>query len=113
MASLKTLHPQLVYPARWLYDVGKYNDPRLVVTSSRRSIGKQTRLYAAWRRGESRIPANRPGTSLHEHGLAFDMARLGIDPLSDPLLTWLGSIWTQIGGQWGGARDPVHFQVRV
>ena len=113
MASLRTLHPQLVPAARWLYAVGKYYDPLLVVTSARRSSAKQKRLYDKWQRGESRIPANRPGTSLHEYGLAFDMARIGKDPLADPLLNWLGSVWTQIGGRHGGARDPVHFQVRI
>jgi len=38
------------------------------------------------------------------------MARIGIDPLTDPLLAWLGSVWEYYGGRWGGIRDPVHFQ---
>ena len=113
MADLKKLHPQLVPAARWLYAYGKQFDPLLVVTSSRRSSAKQQRLYDKWRRGESRIPANRPGTSLHEFGLAFDMARIGKDPLSDPLLNYLGQVWQYIGGRHGGQRDPVHFQVRM
>jgi len=113
MANLKTLHPQLVPAARWIYAVGKYYDSRLVVTSSRRSMRNQARLYDKWLRGESSIPAAPPGKSLHEYGLAFDLARIGKDPLNDPLLNWLGAVWESIGGRHGGSRDPVHFQVRI
>jgi len=113
MASLRTLHPRLVPWARWIYDLGKSYDPLLVVTSARRSPGKQQQLYDKYRRGESSIPAAPPGGSLHEFGLAFDMARIGVDPLTDPLLNWLGQVWTYYGGRHGGARDPVHFQPRM
>ena len=113
MANLKTLHPQLVEPARWIYALGKYYDGRLVVTSARRSNAKQRRLWEKYVRGESQIPAAMPGKSLHEWGYAFDLARIGIDPLTDPLLDWLGWVWEQVGGRYGGRSDPVHFQVRM
>jgi len=113
MASLNTLHPGLVPWAKWLHDLGKSYDGRLVVTSARRSSAKQAELRSLWERGISKIPANRPGTSLHEFGLAFDMARIGVDPLADPLLNWLGAVWEHVGGRWGGERDPVHFQPRI
>jgi len=113
MANLKTLHPGLVEPARWIYAVGKYYDGRLVVTSARRSRRKQEELWRKYIRGESKIPAAMPGKSLHESGLAFDLARIGIDPLNDPLLNWLGQVWEYIGGRHGGQSDPVHFQVRM
>ena len=113
MASLNSLHPGLVPWAKWILAVGKYYDGRLVVTSARRSSAKQAELRRRWEQGLSKIPANRPGTSLHEFGLAFDMARLGIDPFADELLNWLGYFWELHGGKWGGARDPVHFQVRI
>jgi len=113
MADLRTLHPGLVPWARWIYAVGKQQDGRLVVTSARRSSAKQAELRRRWEMGLSKIPANRPGTSLHERGLAFDMARIGKDPLTDDLLPWLGSWWEYYGGRWGGARDPVHFQPRM
>ena len=113
MADLKQLQSGLVPWAQWIYHVGKNYDGRLVVTSARRSPAKQQRLYQKWIRGESRIPANRPGTSLHEYGLAFDMARIGVDPLDDPLLNWLGRVWEHYGGRHGGSRDPVHFQPRM
>lgn len=113
MADLRTLDPRLVPYARWLYAVGKYNDPLLVVTSSYRSPAKQARLYARWRSGLSSIPAAPPGGSLHQLGLAFDLARIGKDPLTDPLLAWLGALWESVGGRYGGIRDPVHFQPRI
>jgi len=113
VADLATLNPQLAPFAKYLYQIGKYYDPLLVVTSSRRSASKQQRLYNDWIRGVSKIPAAPPGRSLHQHGLAFDMARIGKDPLGDPLLIWLGAVWESWGGQWGGERDPVHFQPRM
>jgi len=113
MANLNTLRPGLVPWAKWILEVGRQVDGRLVVTSARRSRAKQRELYTRWQRGLSKIPANRPGTSLHEFGVAFDLARIGIDPLEDDLLMWLGYWWEYYGGRHGGKRDPVHFQIRV
>ena len=111
MADLRTLEPTVGFYANHLYQYGKKIDGRLVVTSARRDRAKQARLYSSWLSGQSPIPAAPPGGSLHEYGLAFDMARIGIDPLADPLLTWLGRVWEHWGGRYGGQRDPVHFQV--
>jgi len=113
VADLATLDPRLVPWAKYLYAIGKYYDPLLVVTSSRRSQAKQQRLYNDWIRGISKIPAAPPGRSLHGYGLAFDLARIGKDPFGDPLLAYLGAVWTSWGGRWGGERDPVHFQPRI
>jgi len=113
MADLRTLDPRLVPWAQWILKVGKYYDGRFVVTSARRSRAKQAALYSRWQQGLSNIPANRPGTSLHEHGLAFDLARIGKNPIGDPLLAWLGQVWEYYGGRHGGERDPVHFQPRM
>jgi len=113
VADLRTLHPGLIPWAKWLYAVGKFNDPLLVVTSAYRSPQHQTKLYNRWISGQSKIPAAPPGRSLHQYRLAFDMARIGKDPLSDHLLNQLGALWESYGGKWGGVRDPVHFQVRI
>jgi len=109
VADLNSLDYRLVPYAKYLYQIGKHNDGRLVVTSARRSIEKQRRLWNDYQRGISKIPAAPPGRSQHQFGLAFDIARIGKDPLQDPLLAWLGQIWESWGGRWGGIRDPVHF----
>jgi len=43
-----------------------------VVTSTVRAWAEQLQLRQKWERGESEFPANRPGDSAHEYGLAFD-----------------------------------------
>lgn len=113
MADLQTLDPRLAPWAKHLYAIGKYYDGRLVVTSARRSPAKQARLYDDYIRGLSKIPAAPPGGSLHQYGLAFDLARIGKSPLGDPLLAYLGRLWESWGGRHGGQRDPVHFQPRM
>lgn len=104
------LEPWLNPWANWLLELGRYYEPALVFTSKRRSRIEQSRLYSRWQKGESPIPAAPPGRSLHEYGRAFDMARPGIDPFTDPVLTYLGQVWTWLGGRYGGERDPVHFE---
>jgi len=113
VADLRLLDARLVPSARYLYAIGKYYDPLLVVTSGYRSAAKQAKLYQKWLSGESKIPAAPPGRSLHGYGFAFDLARIGKNPFTDPLLFWLGQVWESWGGRYGGQRDPVHFQVRM
>jgi len=43
-----------------------------VVTSTFRGWAEQLVLRNRWERGESKFPANRPGDSAHQYGLAFD-----------------------------------------
>jgi LAS superfamily LD-carboxypeptidase LdcB len=96
--------------AEQLYTLGHDYDDRLTVTSVIRSFAEQTRLYNRFLAGESGgIPAARPGTSMHELGRAFDMARPGQNPFSDDLLPQLGAVWNSWGGSWHPS-DPVHFE---
>ena len=111
MPTLRSLTPSLVPYAEYLLWVAKYNDARFVVTSARRDRIDQARLYARYQRGETTIPAAPPGYSAHEHGLAFDLARIGIDPRTDNLLAAVGGLWQSWGGSYGGRVDPVHFGI--
>jgi len=63
-------------------------------------------LYARFLRGANPFPVAPPGTSAHETGEAFDLLVTPVDYLPD-----LGALWISWGGQWGGNRDPVHFQL--
>jgi len=76
VADLNTLDSRLVPWAKWIYQVGKQQDGRLVITSARRSSAKQALLRADYLSGKSKIPANKPGTSLHEFGLAFSINQM-------------------------------------
>ncbi len=75
------------------------------VTSVVRSRQQQQILYDRYLRGLNPYPVLPPGQSLHERGLAFDMV------VDQPAL--VGAAWQRAGGQWGGAKDPVHYQYRV
>jgi uncharacterized protein YcbK (DUF882 family) len=113
MADLRTLDPRLYPYAKWLYDVAKYNSGRFVVTSAYRSPQDQQRLRERWLSGASSIPAAPPCRSLHQYGLAFDLAQLGVNVHTDSYLPLLGALWERVGGVWGGSVDPVHFAVRI
>jgi D-alanyl-D-alanine carboxypeptidase-like protein len=86
--------------ARWLISRWPYGQ----LTSTLRSFEEQTRLYDLYLRGAARYPAAPPGSSMHEVGRAFDYYA------PDYVLEQLGDIWTAVGGTWGGAVDPIHFE---
>lgn len=111
MPSLRTLHPSFrPYAERFVQLVRSSGAP-LVVTSARRSWQAQAALYKRWKRGAAGVyTALPPGRSMHQLGLAFDMATPGVDPQSDEWLAWAGPLWRSFNGVWGGAADPVHFE---
>jgi hypothetical protein len=116
--SLSTLDPDFRPWAEAMFDFARSLDRRFTVTSARRSWAEQAHLW--WSRqfdfaqfgmatGEKALPVAFPGTSAHEKGLAWDMARVGVDPFADDLLRTLGAVWKSVGGRWN-ISDPVHFQ---
>jgi len=78
--------------------------PRL--TSGRRTSGQQLKLWKNYLRGTSAFPALPPGLSPHEYGIAFDLVTSPYEALED-----VGYTWEEWGGEWGGAEDPIHFQI--
>jgi len=104
--SIHSLVPELQPYCRELVRIAGENrlEPRL--TSTRRSLQEQRDLYDRFLRGANPFPVAPPGTSAHETGEAFDMLVTPVD-----YLPALGELWTSWGGQWGGNKDPVHFQL--
>lgn len=96
-------------PAERLLAALRQVDPRFIFTSTYRSSTEQARLYNEWLSGKSLFPALPPGRSLHEYGLAVDIARFGVEAAEDPILREAGAAWRRGGGTWGGETDPVHF----
>ncbi|MCI0372640.1 MAG: D-alanyl-D-alanine carboxypeptidase family protein [candidate division NC10 bacterium] len=97
--------PWLVPYAAYLFDTAAGAGLRPRVTSVFRTRQDQARLWDRYQRGLSRLPAAPPGRSKHERGLAFDMT---VQP--PELAAAVGRLWQQMGGRWGGQRDPVHFE---
>jgi len=94
-SRLRGLHPQVEAAAEdALAWAGFYGIP-VQVTSGFRSLAEQARLRRLFLAGKSRFPANTPGDSSHNFGLAFDSTVSSAD-LSD---------WTIIR-DWIGFRVP-------
>lgn len=58
--------------AEWAHQIAHAYGIRPVVTSTFRSWEEQARLRREYEAGRSRWPANRPGDSSHNWGLAWD-----------------------------------------
>lgn len=104
------LVPALRPAANALFKVASDAGYRPRVTSVRRSLAEQTVLWNRYQRGESDLPAAPPGTSQHEHGLAFDM--VVVNNYRSREQAALGALWRSWGGRWEPS-DPVHFFVRL
>jgi len=70
--QLRGLHPQVRERAEMTLKWANKFGVRVWVTSGFRSFNEQAALRDRFLRGESAFPANRPGDSAHNHGLAFD-----------------------------------------
>jgi|SRR5882757_1389825 len=106
MPTISSLVPDLRPFAKALFDVAGANGLQPRITSARRTYIEQVRLYDRFLKGINPFPVAEPGTSAHETGEAFDMLVTPVEYLPD-----LGAIWISWGGEWGGNRDPVHFQL--
>ncbi len=83
----------------------------LTLTSGKRSSQKQADLYDAWREGRSALPANRPGTSAHEFGLALDYSVGTPYPQNKRLWEMYWQIARSVGFHALGPSDAVHIEV--
>jgi len=99
--------------AEYLLLLMRQRDPSTRVTSVKRSVTEQARLYRRYKAGVSRFPAAPPGKSKHEgtpgrggYSIAFDIMA------QDATLKWAGKLWESWGGRWGGRfNDPIHFEI--
>ena len=125
-AHLATLHPGVASRARALLLSCATAKCPMRITQSKRSSGQQAALYAQGRRSlpevnqlrsvaglgaltdaGNRIVTNaRPGQSMHEYGLAFDLCYAVGDPYQEEnhALTWeeVGALVERAGLTWGG-----------
>lgn len=107
MASLRTLDPRAYPLAAAFVRALQRAGISVIVTSTRRSLDEQKRLYARFKAGLSKYPAAPPGRSTHAIGAAFDLH------LNPPVYEAAGRVWESLGLTWGGRfSDPIHFDFR-
>jgi len=70
--ALKGLETQVREQAECAFKIAHTYGLVPVVTSVVRGWAEQLVLRKKWERGESQFPANNPGDSAHQYGLAFD-----------------------------------------
>ena len=72
MIQLAGLHPTVRTMAENAIAWANYYGLSPVITSTFRTWAEQKKLCEDWEAGRSKWPANRPGDSAHQYGLAFD-----------------------------------------
>lgn len=102
--DIKNVHPFLRTIATKLPPFLKQYGITMTVTSGYRSTAKQAQLYRDWKAGINPYPANKPGLSKHEKGLALDI-------VTNDLETLVFILRDNLGLRWAGMRDPVHFEI--
>ena len=63
--------------AEWALSWADYYGVPVTVSSGYRSLERQRQLRQEWELGRSKYPANKPGDSSHNYGLAWDST---VDP---------------------------------
>jgi hypothetical protein len=107
--KLRELHPEIEPWAVWLVNVALAQGWSVRITSAYRSVRAQRGLYNEWLMGKRFLPVAKPGCSQHQYRLAWDMVIA--EDFQGPRQKAIGSAWKEIGGSWGGSKDPVHFGV--
>jgi len=107
-ADVSGLHPSVQSRFRAMADeYYQMTGNQIKVTSARRTTQQQIKLYQDYIDGRSKLPAAKPGTSLHERGLALDIdAKQAQDLHLSGLLQKHGFTWPM------PQRDPVHIQTQ-
>lgn len=101
--NLSKIHPTLKTIARNLPRVARAAGFNVRITSGYRSYATQAKLFRDYVNGVAAYPANPPGQSKHEKGLALDI-------LTDNL-EGLVNLLTSVGLVWAGPSDPIHFEM--
>ena len=70
--QLRGLHPTVRLYAEYAHRIANHFGIEPIVTSTFRPWEEQARLRRRYLQGQSRFPANRPGDSAHNFGLAWD-----------------------------------------
>jgi len=95
------VHPLIAAVARNMPRINRALGFNSRVTSTYRTRAQQAKLYADYIAGRSSLPANQPGYSLHERGLAIDI-------VTEDLRELVGFM-EYLGFKWAGPKDKVHF----
>lgn len=117
-ARLAGLHPQVRAAAETALSWATYYGLDVTVTSGLRTLQEQQRLRARYEsclarrervypgnpNPDCRYPANRPGDSAHNHGLAFDSSV----PAAQ---LWAWTYLREYAGFYVPGNDPVHAEV--
>lgn len=114
---LARLDPRVVPAALRMLELGR---GVLTLTSGRRTFEEQAALYAQGRTAPGAIVTYaKPGTSYHETGLAFDVARETLQgpawPADGAWWSVVGELGESLGLTWGGRfphPDAPHFELR-
>ena len=102
MADTQDLNPDFNNKVNQLIAQVRVKGGNPTITSGYRSFDEQQRLYNS---GNNGVPVARPGTSLHEKGLAADISG------DTNTMNLLHSLAGQFGISFPFGNDPVHAQL--
>ena len=91
MIALRGMHAELRPYAEYAHTLAEHYGITPRVASVRRSWNEQQRLYERYLAGQSRYPANAPGDSAHQYGLAWDSV------VDEPYKQWWVAVRRWIG----------------